>query len=161
MKIAFYSLIVLILVLCVYFFLPQNYFEVAEDSAVPEQAVISENQPDNTYSNQDELSSEEAEVDLEFAEKQRVFEQIEKGRRNLDRSTARLKSLLWNKKLPREQADAINAELLNAHGLLKNKKLLGAFPDLAALKDELTRIHFAHNRMKQIIEEIKAQTSSD
>ena len=139
---------VLTVALIVYFFMP------VDDRDEEFEALIDETPADATLLNQ----QSEAEVEAELAlrqEKEAVFEKLEKARRNLDRSLARLKSALWNVRLPPEEAEAINRDMMSAYSLLRNKKLLGAFKSLEQLQDELTSVEHYHERAKQIIEEVK------
>ena len=143
---------VLTVALIVYFFMP------VDDRNDEFEALIEETPVEETLVNQ----KSDAEVEAELAlrqEKEAVYEKLEKARRNLDRSLARLKSALWNVRLPPEEAEAINRDMMSAYSLLRNKKLLGAFKSLEQLQDELTSVEHYHERAKQIIEEVKKHPS--
>lgn len=118
-----------------------------------------------TESSSKEASAESAiEIDAEDLLRQQKVEtyaKLEKARRNLDRVVARFKAYSWNKKLPREKAEAINKELLNAHGLLKNKKLLGAFKDLEEIQNELNKVQYSYSQIKGFIKYIKEIKTTD
>ncbi len=153
MKLAFISLIILIIVLCGYFFMPQGNDELEiEISNIKQDIAVVEAKSASDKSSADESESE----DLSYQQKVDTYQQLEKSRRNLDRVVARIKALSWKKNLPREKAEAINKELLNAHGLLKNKKLLGAFKDLEAIQDELNKVQYSHGQISDYVKYIKS-----
>lgn len=156
MRMAFVALILLIIFLCVYFFLPQTDTDIREEAVSAEQI-----QADKTESQQSDKLPDEEESDPDRLAKEETFEQLAKARRNLDRRLARLKALLWNKQLPREQAEQINQELLTAYGLLRNKKLLGAFGSLAAIEDELTKVNHAYETVVEISQKIKTMPNAE
>ena len=159
MKFAFFSLIALVIVLCVYFFTPRDYLEDNERSDIQTaQESSTENTSDNTASGaQPPMPAEE----LLRQQKIDTFKKLEKARRNLDRSVSRLKALLWDVKLPKDEAEAMNKELLSAHSLLKNKKLLGAFTSLQEIQDELTQVEYSHNKAKEYIQQMRALTKQE
>jgi hypothetical protein len=98
----------------------------------------------------------------EIAEEERYaailaeYKKLEKARRNLDRRLARIKAVMWNVKLPADQAEEIVSKIRKGYALLKSKKLLGAFSGLQAISDELTRVEFAYENLEGVAEEIKA-----
>ncbi len=156
MKALFVGLICLILVLLVYFFKPTTHFEITEDSVMAESATMSDSVTNSeTKSSTMDVEEDLAESDQAHEAKLETYKQLEKARRDLDRSLSRLKAFLWNVKLPADEAQAINAELLSAHGLLKNKKLMGAFTNHEAMKDELVKVNYSHNKTKEITEQIR------
>jgi len=101
----------------------------------------------------------------EIAEEERYaailaeYKKLENARRNLDRRLARIKAVMWNVKLPAEQAEEIVAKIRKGYALLKSKKLLGAFSGLQAISDELARVEFAYQNLDGVVEEVKATKS--
>ena len=104
----------------------------------------------------------EAADENELAEKERYaailaeYKKLEKARRNLDRKLARIKGVMWNVKLPAEQAEEIVSKVRKGYALLKSKKLLGAFSGLESISDELARVEYAYQNLEGVIEELKA-----
>ncbi len=84
------------------------------------------------------------------------YKKLEKARRNLDRRLARIKGVMWNVKLPAEQAEEIVSKVRKGYELLKSKKLLGAFSGLESISDELARVTYAYKNLEGVVEEIKA-----
>jgi len=104
----------------------------------------------------------EAAYENELAEEERYaailaeYKKLEKARRNLDRKLARIKGVMWNVKLPAEQAEEIVSKVRKGYALLKSKKLLGAFSGLESISDELARVEYAYQNLEGVIEELKA-----
>jgi len=84
------------------------------------------------------------------------YKKLEKARRNLDRRLARIKAVIWNVKLPADQAKEIVSKMRKGYELLKTKKLLGAFSGLQSISDELARVEYAHQNLEGVTEEVKA-----
>jgi hypothetical protein len=84
------------------------------------------------------------------------YKNLEKARRNLDRRLAHIKAVMWNVELPAEQAEEVVGKIRKGYGLLKTKKLLGAFSGLESVSDELARVEFAYQNLEGVEEEIKA-----
>ena len=47
------------------------------------------------------------------------------------------------------------------YGLLKTKKLLGAFSGLQSISDELARVEYAHQNLEGVVEAVRAAKSGD
>ena len=158
MKLAFISLSILIIALCVYFFMPQSSLEIDSETVTDKtQQPAVEVSAESANTDAQQLSEE----DLLYQKKQDTYADLEKARRNLDRVVARIKAYSWNKRIPKEKAEAINSELLNAHGLLKNKKLLGAFKDLESIENELNKVQYSYSEIKEFIKYIKGLNSTE
>ena len=101
----------------------------------------------------------------ELAEEERYaailaeYKKLEKARRNLDRRLARIKGVMWNVKLPADQAEEIVSKVRKGYALLKTKKLLGAFSGLESISEELARVEYTNQELEGVIEEIKAAKS--
>jgi len=115
----------------------------------------------NTHIVETETVQEAMDED-EIAEEKRYaailaeYKKLEKARRNLDRRLARIKGVMWNVKLPAEQAEEIVNKVRKGYELLKTKKLLGAFSGLESISEELARVTYAYQNLEGVIEEIKA-----
>jgi len=89
------------------------------------------------------------------AEMTAEFERLNKARRNLESLLNRLKALLWGLELPREERDAISETMKNGYGLLKHKKLMGAYPGVKEISDELSQVEFVYSQLKAIEEKYR------
>ena len=85
------------------------------------------------------------------------FEKLKKARRNLEAHLGRLKAVLWGVEIPKEESDAISSEMKNGYLLLKNKKLMGAYADVAAITDEYNRVEYLNDYLKKIEEKYREQ----
>lgn len=83
------------------------------------------------------------------------YKKLEKARRNLDRRLARIKGVMWNVELPADQAEEMVSKVRKGYGLLKSKKLLGAFSGLESISDELARVEYTYQDLEGLVEEIK------
>ncbi|MDX1518807.1 MAG: hypothetical protein R3318_01710 [Gammaproteobacteria bacterium] len=104
----------------------------------------------------------QSDKDLRFAEKKAIYEELEKARRDLGRRLARVKMSLWNVRLPKEEANKMSEQLMNAARLIQRPKLMGAFRNLEEMKDELTRVEYAKERVEELrlqVESLNAQDS--
>ncbi len=115
---------------------------------------IAETQTVNEAADENELAEEER-----YAAILAEYKKLEKARRNLDRKLARIKGVMWNVKLPAEQAEEIVSKVRRGYALLKSKKLLGAFSGLESISDELARVEYAYQNLEGVIEELKAVKS--
>jgi len=109
-----------------------------------------------------ELEDEnDAAEEARYAAIQAEYKKLEKARRNLDRRLARIKAVMWNVQLPSEQAEDIVSKMRKGYGLLKTKKLLGAFSGLQSISDELVRVEYAHQNLEGVVEAVRAAKSGD
>lgn len=88
--------------------------------------------------------------DLKSEQMAAEYKVLEKARSKLKQQLARLKHELWGLKFPSDQAKEMNEIMLNAHKLLKNPNLLGAFSDVQGIKDELDKINFANKALEDV-----------
>lgn len=127
----------------------------ATEAAVAGNAAVTAAGPDatdppveNTAAGSPEPAVSEA--DRLFAEKQAVYDKLEKARRDLDRRLARMKMSLWNVELPKEEAEAMTEQLMSAARLLQRPKLMGAFHNLEEIRQELTRVEYAMEQVREL-----------
>ena len=112
-------------------------------------------------------SAEEAEeivIDPEtvrIAERRAVmeaeFEKLKVARRNLESRLNRLKAIMWGTEVSREEGEAINEQMKNGFALLKHQKLMGAYTGVEQISDELARVEFINNYLREIEERQRAQ----
>jgi len=115
---------------------------------------VAETQTVNEAADENELAEEER-----YAAILAEYKKLEKARRNLDRKLARIKGVMWNVKLPAEQAGEIVSKVRKGYALLKSKKLLGAFSGLESISEELARVEYSNQELEGVVEEIKAAKS--
>ena len=107
-----------------------------------------------------ELEDEnDAAEEARYAAIKAEYKKLEKARRNLDRRLARIKGVMWNVQLPAKQAEDIVSKMRKGYGLLKTKKLLGAFSGLQSISDELARVEYAYKNLEGVVEEVRAAKS--
>ena len=92
----------------------------------------------------------DAAEEARYAAIQAEYKKLEKARRNLDRRLARIKGVIWNVQLPAKQAEDIVSKMRKGYGLLKTKKLLGAFSGLQSISDELARVEYAYQSLEGV-----------
>ena len=89
------------------------------------------------------------------------YKLLEKARTDLKRQLARIKNEMWGLKFPPDEAKEINEIMLNAHKLIKNPYMLGAFSDVEGIKDELDKVVFANKALEDIKSMIEQQGKSN
>ncbi|MCG8325320.1 MAG: hypothetical protein MI673_07365 [Thiotrichales bacterium] len=99
--------------------------------------------------------------DLEYEEKTATYKKLEKARRDLDRRLARIKMSLWNVKLPKDEADVITEQLMQAYKLINKPKLMGAFRSKDEMLQELTRVKYAKDKVNELKLQIEAKKSNE
>jgi len=130
-----------------------GWFGSDNENAVVSTPVV-ETEAVQEVKDEDEIAEEKRYVAI-----QAEYKKLEKARRNLDRRLARIKGVMWNLELPAEQAEEIVSKVRRGYGLLKTKKLLGAFTGLESISDELARVEYAHQNLEGVLDEIKAAKS--
>jgi hypothetical protein len=85
------------------------------------------------------------------------FEKLKVARRNLESRLNRLKAVMWGTELGREEAAAINEQMKNGYALLKHQKLVGAYSSVEQISDELARVEFINDYLREIEEKQRAQ----
>lgn len=71
------------------------------------------------------------------------YELLEKNRKKLKKSLAKIKHEIWGLKFPSKKAKEINKIMLNSYELLKNPKMLGAFFNVEEILNEQDKINFS------------------
>lgn len=79
-----------------------------------------------------------------------AYAELEASRKTLQKQLGDLKSLLWGRELPAEQARNISRDMMSAQYLLRNPRLLGAFEGAAAVYAEKDRVDAARARLQEI-----------
>ena len=86
---------------------------------------------------------------------------LEKERRVLIQHLARLKHSMWGLKFEKDKAKQMSEILLNAHKLIKNPNMLGAFSDVESIKDEIMKLRFANKSLDKIKEIINQKKNNN
>jgi hypothetical protein len=86
---------------------------------------------------------------------------LEKERRLLKQRLARLKHSMWGLKFEKDKAKRMSEILLNAHKLIKNPDMLGAFSDAESIKDEIMKLRFASKSLDQVKEIINQKKNNN
>ena len=83
-----------------------------------EQTVLELNEQSATST--EEVATESADNNEEerYEAMKALYADVEKGRRNLKRRLSRLKMVLWDQQLPKEEAEEMQLELMNAYASL-------------------------------------------
>ena len=85
------------------------------------------------------------------------FEKLKVARRNLESRLNRFKAIMWGQKDSREDVNEINEQMKNGYALLKYQKLMGAYSDVDQISDELARIEFINNSLREIEDRYRAE----
>jgi len=150
------GIVLILIALTVYFITrPQPVFEAGERPVEPQttgtESAAGPAQPDQAT---EALDQKRQAMEAEF-------EKLKKARRNLDAHLSRLKAILWGVEMPKAESDAISNEMKNGYLLLKNKKLLGAYADVAAITNEYDRVEYLNDYLKKIEEKYREQRIGD
>ena len=85
------------------------------------------------------------------------FEKLKKARQSLESRLNRLKAILWDAQLPKEEGGAINEQMKNGYVLLKNDKLLGAYSSLEEISGDLAQIEFINESLRTVEDKYRSQ----
>ena len=149
MKYILAIVLVLIIATVVFIMVPETTYEAGKPDTI---AKNEQQAPDAVVIDEAQTSAQDERRAAMHAE----YEKLEKARRNLERKLSRLKALLWDLKLPAQESLEIKEQMQTGYGLLKNKKMLGAYFELKQLTDELGRVEFTYQNLTAIEEKIRA-----
>ena len=128
---------------------------------INEQDVISEASTGQDESSSRDLNTPSDDEKIKFMTAE--YEILDKARKKLKRRLARLKHDMWGLKFVPEKSKQMNEILLNAHKLIKNPDMLGAFSNVKGIQDEIAKVNFAEKSLEQVnamIEENKKSKES-
>lgn len=146
------GIVLLLIVATVYFITrSQPEFKVDVTTAVP-QTTDTKTAEQAVQQDQEAMAMQQKRQAMETE-----FEKLEKARRDLESRLARLKAILWGVEMPKEKSDAITSEMKDGYLLLKNKKLMGAYPDVAAITDEYNRVEYINDYLRKVEEDYRKQ----
>ncbi len=79
-----------------------------------------------------------------------AFAELQASRQALQRQLGDLKSVLWGRELPVDQARSISKAMMSAQYLLKDPALLGAFSESGAIFAEKDKADAARTQLQEI-----------
>ncbi|MCZ6804647.1 MAG: hypothetical protein O7D86_12145 [Proteobacteria bacterium] len=153
--------IVILIIFSVTLFWPSSQPDVSNVSLnenANEQEVMSGVSPGQDKSSSMDLNapSDDEKIKLMTAE----YEILKKTRKKLKSRLARLKHDMWGLKFFPEKAKEMNGILMNAHKLIKNPDMLGAFSNVKGIQDEIAKVNFAKKSLEQVNAMIKENNKS-
>ena len=154
MKYALGLVFVILLFFCFILFWPTN--EIDTDR-LEKQNTSSENTQDEIL----DSSSIEVNDEDRYESMKSEYNLLDKERRMLKQRLARLKHNMWGLKFEKNTAKEMSEILLNAHKLIKNPDMLGAFSDVESIKDEIMKIKFADKSLDQVSKIIDQEKNSN
>ena len=80
-----------------------------------------------------------------------AYEVLEDGRKKLKRRLSRLKHEMWGLKFEADQAKKMSNIMLEAHKLIRNPEMRGAFLSVKGIEDETAKIKFADKSLDEIV----------
>jgi len=80
------------------------------------------------------------------------YKVLEKERGVLKQRLARLKHHMWGLKFEKNKAKEMSEILLNAHRLIKNPDMLGAFSSVESIRDETMKVKFSNKSLDRVTE---------
>lgn len=145
------AIVLCLIVVTVYFVTrPEPVFEAGKETTLPQKEQ-------EVTVNTDEDKQEAKEIEERRTAMEAEFDKLEKARRNLESRLHRLKAIFWGVKVPREKYEAISQEMKNGYMLLKDKKLMGAYPDVEAISQEVSQVEFVDAGLAKIEEEYRSK----
>ncbi|MBI1732842.1 MAG: hypothetical protein HYR49_08760 [Gammaproteobacteria bacterium] len=78
-----------------------------------------------------------------------AYDELQASRKALQQSLGDLKSQLWGRELPAEQARSISRDMMTAQHLLKDPPMLGAFFDVGGVRAEKDKVDAALARLRE------------
>ena len=126
----------------------ETHTSIEETEAIKETVATDIAQEKTKTDTQNELNApaDDEKSELMAAE----YKLLEKARNDLKRQLARLKHEMWGLKFPAEEAKEMNEIMLNAHKLIKNPHMLGAFSSVEGIRDEIDKIIFANKALDDV-----------
>jgi len=88
------------------------------------------------------------------------YDVLVEERRKLQNQINEVRARLFDVKLPAQEAEKLNKEMMRAYVLLRNPPMLGAFRDVNGIDDELAKVRAAQEDVTEVgkrVEEVKDQ----
>ena len=163
MKVMVGLIIVILITSLVTLFWPTslNDSDKVSDINDTQQTLTSSQNPNVNDQGVDETENSHSAEDLKIEQMTAAYDVLEKDRKTLKRRLARLRHDMWDLKFPPEQAREIKEILVNAHKLIKNPDMLGAFSSVDDINNELTKVSFADKSLDRIYQLIEENKSTD
>ena len=134
---------------CFILFWPANEADTV-DISIENQNIFSEEKSKQSISSTPNLIANNNDERHEIMTSE--YKVLEKERGILKQRLARLKHHMWGLKFEKNKAKEINEVLLNAHRLIKNPNMLGAFSGVESIRDETMKLKFANKSLDRVTE---------
>jgi len=134
---------------CLILFWPTNEADTVNIN-IENRNIFSEGEPKQSISSASNLISNNDDKRNEVMTSE--YKVLEKERGVLKQRLARLKHHMWGLKFEKNKAKEMSEILLNAHRLIKNPNMLGAFSDAESIRDETMKVKFANKSLDRITE---------
>ena len=134
---------------CLILFWPTNEADTVNIN-IENRNIFSEGEPKQSISSASNLITNNDDKRNEVMTSE--YKVLEKERGVLKQRLARLKHHMWGLKFEKNKAKEMSEILLNAHRLIKNPNMLGAFSDVESIKDETMKLKFANKSLDRVTE---------
>ncbi len=134
---------------CLILFWPTNEADTVNIN-IENRNIFSEGEPKQSISSASNLITNNDDKRNEVMTSE--YKVLEKERGVLKQRLARLKHHMWGLKFEKNKAKEMSEILLNAHRLIKNPNMLGAFSDAESIRDETMKVKFANKSLDRITE---------
>jgi|TARA_B100001964_G_scaffold239823_1_gene308269 hypothetical protein len=134
---------------CLILFWPTNEADTVNIN-IENRNIFSEGEPKQSISSASNLITNNDDKRNEVMTSE--YKVLEKERGVLKQRLARLKHHMWGLKFEKNKAKEMSEILLNAHRLIKNPNMLGAFSDTESIRDETMKVKFANKSLDRITE---------
>ena len=127
-----------------------------EETFVVENVEVVENNKDMQIG--EAMAPTPSDEDQRYLAIQQKYQRLEKSRRNLEQRLSRMKAVLWGMEFSPEQGRSITEQLQSGYALLKNRKLLGAYRSEEEIDEDLLKVEFIYQQIKeteQMVREMK------
>ena len=140
---------IVLICFCFILFWPANEADTV-DISIENQNIFSEEKSKQSISSTPNLIANNNDERYEIMTSE--YKVLEKERGILRQRLARLKHHMWGLKFEKNKAKEISEILLNAHRLVKNPNMLGAFSGVESIRDEIMKLKFANKSLDRVTE---------
>jgi len=104
----------------------------------------------------EEVNSEKRRIEMQMA-----FSRLEKARKELKSHANLLKSKIWGRELPADQARMISHKMRQAYAYLKNPPMLGAYREVNDIQNESNKVQAMLEDLTEVEQWIAVANDSD
>ena len=149
MKYALGLVFIALICFCFILFWPANEADTVNIN-IENRNIFSDGEPKQSISSTPNLTANNDDERNEIMTSE--YEVLKKERGALKQRLARLKHHMWGLKFEKNKAKEMSEILLNAHRLIKNPNMLGAFSDAESIRDETMKVKFADKSLDRVTE---------